>query len=110
ILFELLVSIFAMMSDEQREIMVIPENAELFKKTMWDAISGDEKTSDWESEIYKELGRGFDYSITNSTGKRVTVLYRFRSLVEFINKVPGMIFMPQGMLENENLVMGNKND
>ncbi|HGH8128346.1 TPA: DUF262 domain-containing protein, partial [Vibrio cholerae] len=66
ILFELLVSIFAMMSDEQREIMVIPENAELFKKTMWDAISGDEKTSDWESEIYKELGRGFDYSITNS--------------------------------------------
>ncbi len=108
ILFELLVSIFAMMSDEQREIMVIPENAELFKKTMWDAISGDEKTSDWESEIYKELGRGFDYSITNSTGKRVTVLYRFRSLVEFINKVPGMIFMPQGMLENENLVMGNK--
>lgn len=75
---------------------------------MWDAISGDEKTSDWESEIYKELGRGFDYSITNSTGKRVTVLYRFRSLVEFINKVPGMIFMPQGMLENENLVMGNK--
>ncbi|CSA52590.1 Uncharacterised protein [Vibrio cholerae] len=40
----------------------------------------------------------------------MTVLYRFRSLVEFINKVPGMIFMPQGMLENENLVMGNKND
>lgn len=69
ILFELLVFIFVMMFDEQWEIMVIFENVEFFKKIMWDVIFGDEKMFDWEFEIYKELGRGFDYFIINFIGK-----------------------------------------
>ncbi|MDF6015579.1 DUF262 domain-containing protein [Vibrio harveyi] len=110
IIFESLVSIFAMMSDEQRAIILKPTNAERFKKSMWDAIESDDETSEWESEAFKTQQRGFDYSITNSTGKRVTVLYRFRSLVDFLNEIPEMNFVPKGILENKNLIVGNSND
>ncbi|MCQ9059721.1 DUF262 domain-containing protein [Vibrio alginolyticus] len=110
VLFELLVSMFAMMSEEQREIMLIPENSERFKISLWEAILNDVNTSEWESDIYTEQNRGFDYSITNSTGKRVTVLYRFRSLVNLFNQMPGMDFTPKGILENKNVKVSSIND
>ncbi|TOE98884.1 hypothetical protein CGJ31_24145, partial [Vibrio parahaemolyticus] len=98
VLFELLVSMFGMMSEEQRELMINSENSERFKASLWEAILKDANTSEWESDTYAVQDRGFDYSITNSTGKRVTVLYRFRSLVNLLNQVPGMNFTPKGML------------
>ncbi|EGQ7740045.1 DUF262 domain-containing protein [Vibrio parahaemolyticus] len=110
VLFELLVSMFGMMSEEQRELMINSENSERFKASLWEAILKDANTSEWESDTYAVQDRGFDYSITNSTGKRVTVLYRFRSLVNLLNQVPGMNFTPKGMLENKNVVVSSSND
>ncbi|EJT1897568.1 DUF262 domain-containing protein, partial [Vibrio alginolyticus] len=110
VLFELLVSMFGMMSEEQRELMINSENSERFKASLWEAILKDANTSEWESDTYAAQDRGFDYSITNSTGKRVTVLYRFRSLVNLLNQVPGMNFTPKGMLENKNVVVSSSND
>lgn len=102
VLFETLVSLFAMMTDEEREIMVNVDNASFFKKRLFEAIESNEKTSQWESSNDNWNGRGFEYSITNSTSKRITVLYRFRSIVEMINEVPGIQFKPEPMLENLN--------
>lgn len=110
ILFELLVSMFALMSDEQRDLLTKSENAKYFKDRLWYVIAEDVKTSAWESDTYADANRGFDYSITNSTGKRVTVLYRFRSLTSLLNEIPDMKFEPRGMLENKNVVVSSSND
>lgn len=109
-LFELLVSIFAMMTDEQRQILIISKNSEFIKNRLWQMIAKDEKTSEWESSAYTEQDRGFDYAISNSTGKRVTVLYRFRSFIKLLNEVPGLKFIPQGILEQKNASLEGNND
>ncbi len=102
VLFETLVSLFAMMTDAERETMVNVDNARLFKKRLFEAIKNNEKTSLWESNNRNWNDRGLEYSITNSTSKRITVLYRFRSIVEMINDIPGMQFKPEPILENFN--------
>ncbi|EGQ8077107.1 MULTISPECIES: DUF262 domain-containing protein [Vibrio] len=102
VLFETLVSLFAMMTDEEREKMVNLDNANYFKKRLFEAIENNERISRWESTSDNWDNRGFEYAITNSTSKRITVLYRFRSIVEMINEVPGMQFNPEPMLENFN--------
>jgi uncharacterized protein with ParB-like and HNH nuclease domain len=106
VLFELLVSTFAMMSNEQVNKINALNNTDIIRDRLWAMIDEDEKTSIWESEIYTAQKRGFDYSISNSTGKRVTVLYRFRSLVNMLNEVANLNFSPKGLLENKNKEAG----
>lgn len=88
IIFEMLVPVFGWMNDEERNIISSSEVAEKFKFRFFESIRLDENTSKWESDNFD--GRGFDYSISNSTGKRVTVLYRFSSLIRIINEVSGL--------------------
>ncbi|MFH0270562.1 DUF262 domain-containing protein [Vibrio jasicida] len=100
VLFEALVSLFAMMTSTQIDIITSEENAKLFKERLFDVIKNDEKTSNWISDKNSWVSRGFDYSISNSTSKRITVLYRFRSLVGIINEINGMDFNPEPILYN----------
>lgn len=102
VLFELLVSVFALMSDEQRMTISIGKNARSFKAKLLKSIKDDKKMSNWISNIYKDQNRGFDYSISNSTSKKVTILYRFRSVVNLINEVTNMGYTPKPLLDNEN--------
>ncbi|QYJ86914.1 DUF262 domain-containing protein [Shewanella mesophila] len=99
VLFELLVSSFAMMSDEQRYLALEPKNSKLIKSELLRYIDKDVDDVEWESSVYKEQERGFDYAISNSTGKRVTVLYRFAAFTKILNKVESMKFQPKGLLE-----------
>ena len=109
ILFELMVSIFALMNDQQRTIASTPNNAYAIKSSFFEMISDDFDTySDWISETYEEQKRGFNYAITNSTSKRVTILFRFRSLVNMINDITKMNFVPKPLLEEQNVKEGDK--
>ncbi len=107
VLFELLVSTFAMMSDEQINKICDLNNTTKIRDRLWEMIDKDKETSTWESDTYTKQDRGFDYSITNSTGKRVTVLYRFRSLVNMLNEIANLNFTPKGLLENKNKEAGD---
>lgn len=103
ILFELLVSVFAMMSDKQRDLTCTPQNSSFIRSRLWKMIEDDESPKMWESEIYEEQNRGFNYAISNSTGKRVTVLYRFRCFIDMLNTIEGINLSSIGLLENINL-------
>ncbi|NOI27845.1 DUF262 domain-containing protein [Vibrio coralliilyticus] len=102
ILFELLVSIFALMTDEQRSLITQEENSVEFKCKFFEAIENDTHTSNWISNTYSEQNRGFEYSITNSTSKKVTIHYRFTSVANMINKISGMNYKFVPLLESEN--------
>lgn len=102
-LFELLVPVFAFMSDEQRRLVSNENNAEQVKSKLFEMIKDDYKNNSvWISDIYTEQNRGFNYAISNSTSKRVTVLYRFRSIVKMINDITNMGFYPLPLLEDKN--------
>lgn len=105
-LFELLLSVFSLMSDKERNIIEKPINAEELKSKFFEMIEKDKQSSVWVSDTYKDQNRGFEYSISNSTSKKVTVLYRFRSLVSLINEVTDMEFKPQPLLEDKNKFKG----
>lgn len=103
VLFELLVATFAAMSDKQREILCLPEHSEFFRSRLWQAIDEDDDTlSNWESETYREQNRGFDYAISNSTGKRVTVKYRFDALEQILNEIKGLNFKFSCLIGSDN--------
>ena len=109
ILFELMVSIFALMNDQQRTIASTPNNADAIKCRLFEMITDDiDSESDWISETYKEQDRGFNYAISNSTSKRVTILFRFRSIINMINDITKMDFLPKPLLEDQNVKEGDK--
>ncbi|GKW14228.1 hypothetical protein PEC301937_01780 [Pectobacterium carotovorum subsp. carotovorum] len=84
-LFEVFVSVFANASDEQKESIRL--HKEVFKDALYNAINDDSKEySSWSSQSYIDGNRGLNYAISNSTGKRVTILYRFESIINIIKK------------------------
>lgn len=85
-LFELIVSVFSFLSDKQKEKLII--NKLKFLDVFFGAIESDsEKYAIWESTRYSDQNRGFNYSISLSTGKRVTVVYRFESLIKMLESI-----------------------
>lgn len=84
-LFELIVSTFSNLTEQQKIVLI--ENKDNFVNCLYDAIKSDSREyADWISDVYTESGRGFNYSISQSTGKRVTILYRFKSLINILHK------------------------
>ncbi|KIP65424.1 hypothetical protein SN11_25135 [Vibrio harveyi] len=103
-LFELLVSVFALVTDEQRQIIERPNIAHAIKDELFKIIASDsEKYAEWSSSVFEMQNRGFDYSISNSTGKAVTIKYRFDSFINMINQVAGINFKfkPIKRIEND---------
>lgn len=92
-LFELLVSVFAMMSKEQRNIVSSESIAPKIRECFYKMIQNDSKEyAIWSSSAFEAQDRGFDYSISNSTGKAVTIKYRFESFINMINTVSEIDF------------------
>jgi len=84
-LFETIITIFANTTEIQKE--KIRENKESFKTNLYDAISADSQDySTWTSQSYIDSNRGLNYAISSSTGKRVTILYRFESILNIIKE------------------------
>ncbi|MGP9438281.1 DUF262 domain-containing protein, partial [Ewingella sp. AOP8-B2-18] len=87
-LFEVLISIFANASEEQK--IKIIENKEAFITLFYNAIKDDSNNySTWISQSYIDTNRGLQYAISSSTGKRVTILYRFESILNIIKQTTG---------------------
>ncbi|EGQ7786161.1 DUF262 domain-containing protein [Vibrio cholerae] len=88
-LFELIVTYFSELSEEQAQ-QVLSRSDELIDM-LYEAIDKDSGDyADWESPKYEKEGRGFQYSISQSTGKTVTVRYRFESFREILKQSTGV--------------------
>ncbi|GAM70804.1 hypothetical protein JCM19236_2748 [Vibrio sp. JCM 19236] len=89
-LFEVIVATFAYLNENQINDLRVGSEELVFE--LYDAINNDStEFAVWESEVYAENNRGFSYSISLSTGKRVTVKYRFDSFVNILKKSTGII-------------------
>ena len=82
-LFELIVSVFSNLTEQQKIVLI--KHKDDFISCLYDAIKTDSNEyASWISDVYVESVRGFNYSISQSTGKRVTVLYRFESFLNIL--------------------------
>jgi len=98
-LFELIISSFSALSNSQMQLLL--ERKEIFKDEFDRLLSGERKASiDWISEKFQEEGRDFMYSISQSTGKRVTILYRFQNFQSLIEDVIGLPVDMSGMVKS----------
>lgn len=90
-LFELVIYYFSKMSPAQREIL--RKNASEFIDHLYTAIEENSKEyADWHSKTYNETDRGFKDALSTSTGKRITVLYRFEAFAEILKTTTGIVF------------------
>jgi len=87
-LFEMFVSLFSSITEDQKNLIL--KNKFNFLTAFYEAINTDVNSyAIWNSQSYIEAQRGFHYSISNSTGKRVTILYRFEAIIKMINITTG---------------------
>jgi hypothetical protein len=88
-LFELIITYFSELTANQR-IQVI-EHSDSLIDLLYEAIDKDSgEYAEWESDRYNEDGRGFQYAISTSTGKKVTVRYRFKAFREILKQSTGV--------------------
>lgn len=88
-LFELIVTYFSELTSEQRDLVV--GNSDALIDLLYEAIDKDDtQYATWESDRYSKEGRGFLYSISTSTGKNVTVRYRFEAFREILKQSTGV--------------------
>ncbi|WP_173497402.1 DUF262 domain-containing protein [Shewanella sp. ISTPL2] len=88
-LFELIISYFYQLNTQQAE-MVMKNKNELVKK-LYESMSGEvDDYATWDSQRYFESDRGFLYSISTSTGKNITVKYRFESFRKILKESTGV--------------------
>ncbi|KQA13013.1 DUF262 domain-containing protein [Vibrio cholerae] len=88
-LFEVVVTVFSNLSKEQCEQVKL--NSDKLIGYLHDAINFDSNEyAIWDSEAYKNTKRGFTYSISVSTGKRLTILYRFEAFKNILKASTGV--------------------
>lgn len=88
-LYELIVTYFSQLTELQEDELL--SNSSVFIDTLYCAIKNDEIIyATWGSDVYKEAKRGFMYSISTSTGKKVTVNYRFEAFGEILKQSTGI--------------------
>lgn len=89
-LFEVLVTLFANANDEQKE--QIRKHHSLFINCLYTAINSDSREyAEWQSPAYLNSDRGLHYALSNSTGKKVTINYRFEAISNILTKTTGCI-------------------
>ncbi|EPC4818963.1 DUF262 domain-containing protein [Salmonella enterica] len=89
-LYEVIIYYFYKLSDEQ-EVMLL-KNSEKLVDTLYSAIERNAREyAHWDSQTYIELGRGFKDSISTSTGKKITILYRFNSFAKILKQSTGIV-------------------
>jgi hypothetical protein len=88
-LFELIITYFSELTAQQRDLVI--ERRRALIDTLYDAIYNDAKNyAVWESERYSNEQRGFSFSISTSTGKSVTVRYRFEAFRDILKQSTGV--------------------
>lgn len=101
-LFEVVVTVFSSLTQEQCE--QVKWHSDELISDLYNAIELDSKEyAHWESESYEKANRGFMYSLSASTGKRPTILYRFEAFKNILKHSTGIEV-------NMVPVLGNKND
>ncbi|MBZ2162124.1 DUF262 domain-containing protein [Alteromonas stellipolaris] len=87
-LFEVLITLFANINDEQK--IIIRDKKEEFIQCFYDAIKNDSKEyAEWLSPVYANSDRGLHYALSSSTGKKVTINYRFESIISILEQTTG---------------------
>ena len=87
-LFEVIISVFSIMSTENIEFIKTPHIANKIRNNFYEMITKDsQEYAEWISPSFEAQNRGFDYSISNSTGKKVTIDYRFNSIISMLNSL-----------------------
>ncbi|HHX8294141.1 TPA: DUF262 domain-containing protein [Vibrio diabolicus] len=87
-LFEVLVTLFANTSNEQKE--QIRKNKSAFIDCLYSAIKNDSREyAKWQSPAYVNSDRGLYYALSNSTGKKVTISYRFEAISNILTQTTG---------------------
>jgi len=98
-LFELIISTFALLSKRDQDLLL--ERKEMLKKGLYDLLSGQKKAYvGWESKHYQNLGRDFEYAVSQSTGKRVTILYRFKNFQTLLEEILEKKISLKGILKD----------
>lgn len=88
-LFELIVTYFSFVNEEQRKI-ISDNSAELVDLLYFAIEENSTKFAQWESQNYIDANRGFRDAISTSTGKRITVIYRFEAFSNILESSTGV--------------------
>ncbi|MCG9677465.1 DUF262 domain-containing protein [Vibrio sp. Isolate24] len=100
-LFEVIVTIFGSLTTPQIDLLL--SNIDEFTGELYKAIeSNSREFAEWESERYQKENRGLMYSISASTGKRPTILYRFSAFRNILMKSTGIDVRLTPVLGNTN--------
>lgn len=98
-LYEVIIYYFYHITQEQEQLLL--ENSDKLVDTLYSAIDNNSQNySTWGSDIYIEAERGFKDSISTSTGKKITILYRFNSFAKILEESTGI----RSVIENEDNV------
>lgn len=97
----MLVSVFALLDEDICEELVNNKND--FLEEFYKLMSGEtESFIPWISESYNEQSdKDFEYSISQSTGKKTTILFRFGNFVELISRFTARNINLEGISDND---------
>jgi len=100
-LLTMMVSVFALLDDDIVAELISTKNEFIAK---FDGlISGDIPSYvDWISESYNDSDKDFDYAISQSTGKKATILYRFDNFISLIQDITNKEVLIEGVIKNDN--------
>ncbi|TKG13283.1 DUF262 domain-containing protein [Vibrio lentus] len=88
-LFELIISYFSQLSSD--EVEIVKSKRENLLKLLYASMNEEvTELATWNSDRYAGSDRGFLYSISTSTGKNVTVKYRFEAFREILKQSTGL--------------------
>ncbi|EBU9957941.1 DUF262 domain-containing protein [Salmonella enterica subsp. enterica] len=88
-LYEVIIYYFYHITDEQERLLL--KNSDKLVDTLYSAIDSNSKEyATWDSQTYIEAERGFKDSISTSTGKKITILYRFNSFAKILEQSTGI--------------------
>ncbi|TNG88017.1 DUF262 domain-containing protein, partial [Pasteurellaceae bacterium USgator41] len=95
----MMVSVFALLDNDIVDELIAARDDFIAK---FDAlIRGDIPCYvDWISESYSDSDKDFDYAISQSTGKKATILYRFDNFVSLIQDITSKEVLIEGMIKN----------
>ncbi|EAM7084254.1 DUF262 domain-containing protein [Salmonella enterica] len=98
----MLVSVFALLPSEISDRIILEK--EEFINEFEKLVSGETPAFvPWISESYNDQkDKDFEYSISQSTGKKATILYRFSNFVELIKKFTGQDIIIEGITKDAN--------
>jgi hypothetical protein len=100
-IYEIVVSYFSQLTEGQT--LTLLNNSSSFLDLFYSAIEDNSMDyAHWDSNVHTEANRGFYYSLSTSTGKRATVLYRFSAFKEILKRSVGIDVEIQPIIEKNN--------